>query len=264
MALLADIRAARAQGGLPLVAARVARLVYRRAVRPLVPVRGWARYNGVTVAVRTRWTDRFVPEDWSRARDRPLYESALIDGLRRQVAPGDRVVVVGGGWGATAVVAAQQAGAGGHVTVFEGAGVSAERTRWAARRAGVTVDVRHALVATPDHVVAPERLSGPDGGAARVAEIPPCDVLEMDCEGAELGLLRALAGRAPDALPRVILVETHGAWGSATADVRAALGALGYTVLSQHPADATLRAYCAEHDIHVLEAVRPAALPLAP
>ena len=227
---------------------------YKRHVRPRLPVRRRAVWNGVEVDVGVRALDRWLPEAWGAARDEPAYESALADGLRRHVRPGDRVVVVGGGWGVTAVIAAQAAGPDGRVWVYEGATEGVERTRWAARNAGVSgrVEASHALVAADDYAVEASRVLGSGGGAARLAprDLPPCDVLELDCEGAETGVLSGLAQR-----PRVVLVETHGFWGSPTAEVRGLLGRLGYRVVSEAPAESRIAAFCVERDVFVLEAV---------
>jgi hypothetical protein len=52
--------------------------------------------------------------------DIPGYEETLINALRSQVRAGDRVIIVGGGEGITAVVAAKAVGEMGSVICFEG------------------------------------------------------------------------------------------------------------------------------------------------
>jgi hypothetical protein len=67
---------------------------------------------------------------------------------------------------------------------------------------------------------------GDDAGPIlAVGQLPECDVLEMDCEGAELGILRAMVIR-----PRAVLVETHGNVGGSSSEVAVSLGRLGYRV----------------------------------
>lgn len=247
MRLLPSLRRAYAAGGLAEVGRWIGVRAYRRA-RSFTPYVRHARYGGVAVDVRTRLADHAVPRAWARERcDRPLYESTLVAGLRAHVRPGDCVVVVGAGHGVTTVVAAQMAGPSGTVEVFEASDDMAARTRVAVALNGVAgrVHLNYAVVSeeiavwgdTRAPVVAPQ-------------DLPSCDVLELDCEGAELEILRRMTIR-----PRVILVETHGMFDASTAGTSALLTELGYDVVSDEIADATVSAYCEEYDIRVLTAV---------
>ena len=83
------------------------------------------------------------------------------------------------------------------------------------------------------------------------AEIPDCDVLEMDCEGAETSILSEMSIR-----PRVILVETHGCLGAPTSDVRDLLITIGYEVEDLGFAEPSRMAECVSGDIRVLAARR--------
>jgi hypothetical protein len=192
--------------------------------------------------------DLVVPRSWrGHHEDKPGYESALVAGLRAHVLHGDRVLVVGGGHGVTSVVAARQAGPGGTVTVYE---ASDDMRAKAARTFALNgLQGRIRLV----HGIVGENLGvwGETTAApVRPAALPACDVLVMDCEGAERTILPALPFR-----PRVVLVETHGLFGSPTPLVRALLEAQGYAVAADEVAEADLAAYCLEHDIRVLTAL---------
>lgn len=66
-----------------------------------------------------------------------------------------------------------------------------------------------------------------DAGAADVIspmELPPCDVLEMDCEGAETAILSEL-----EIQPRTIIVEAH--WN--INEIKSNLAELGYSIVSE-------------------------------
>jgi hypothetical protein len=205
---------------------------YNRLVRPHLPYKIGV-FNGVP-ARRVRLLDR--------TDEFPEYEAALIDAVRATVEPDDSVVVIGGGYGVSSVVAARHAGRDGSVVAFE---PTQERFPYieetaALNRVADRIDARRALVG-PD-----VKLDGDGGGADRVepTELPDCDVLELDCEGAEADVLRELSIR-----PRTIVVETHGCFGTPSAETREVLDSLGYEVVDERPDEP-------ERDIHVLVAER--------
>lgn len=216
--------------------------------RRLLPRSGWATYNGVTVPISSKPLDGLFPlaASWEQAADRDGYESALVDGLRKHVSPGDSVVIVGAGLGVTATVAAQQ---GATVTAYEASSTRVEQARETARMNNVAdrVDVQHAAVGPAENV------NGSPEGAAHIppGDLPACDILELDCEGAEKAILPALTEK-----PRRILVETHGCFGSPTAACRDRLTEMGYEIDSEQLAECELEAMCRERDVRVLNAVR--------
>lgn len=191
----------------------IAKTLYERTVREALPEK-LGVLNGVAVREPRLLDATDVQQD---------YEEALVTGLRTHVTPEDDVVVVGGGRGVSAVVAARH---GNSVVAYEGTAERVRMCRETARlnRVSETVDVEHALVGPEIHVV------GERGEPAAVSpsELPACDVLEMDCEGAELAILRNLEIR-----PRVIIVETHAHLDSPERAVRAELDRLGYEVVDR-------------------------------
>ncbi len=225
--------------------------------RGLTPVVGQTRFNGIPTGDQTRLLDLVVKRWWTdQVRSNPTYESALVAGLRAHVGVGERVVVVGGGHGVTAAVAAVAAGPGGHVDAFEAGDEMLPKIRRTLAATGVdtTVTLHHAVVGAAHGVYG-------DTTAAVVAagSLPACDVLVMDCEGAEREILTDLA-RA-EARPRVLLVETHGIFGAPTADVRRLVEALGYTVTRDEIAESGLAEVCLRNDVRVLTALRTAPRP---
>jgi hypothetical protein len=95
--------------------------------------------------------------------------------------------------------------------------------------------------------VGPEvKVRGTPDGSANIApdELPDCDVLEMDCDGAEIEILEKMQIR-----PDLIIVETHGIYDTPESDVRDALGDIGYEVV-----DTTVESE--KHGISILTAER--------
>lgn len=230
---------------------RAVAFAYRRAIRPLLPLAEPVRYAGVPTALTRTWGDASIPATWypPHLQDVPDYEAGLVRGLNEHVKPGDRVVVVGGGIGVTAAIAALEVGPSGHVDCFEGASEGVEKVRETARRNGVAdrLDVHHAVVARSISVYGTE----PEHAVVEPRDLPDCDVLELDCEGAEVDIIQGITLR-----PRVLLVETHGIYGAPTERVTAMMEAIGYTVTGYGIAEPRLRALCEQHDIRVVVGVR--------
>lgn len=187
---------------------------YEQTIRPHLPA-ATIEASGVTVK-RGKILDLTLP-------DTIEYEAALLEALTAAVEPTDHVVIIGGGWGVSSVMAAEQACS---VTVFEGGTEQVEQIRETHRLNDVdNVTVRHAVVGSPVDVW------GSDEDAKRLsgAELPSCDVLSLDCEGSEIDILNAL--ETP--LPREIVVESHGWLGTPTAAVRRALEELEYCIVNE-------------------------------
>lgn len=161
----------------------------------------------------------------------PAHESAVVSALRRRVRRGDSVVVVGGGWGTTTVVAARMTHFEGDVTAYEPSSKMLETLRRtvAVNRVDEVVTLEHAAVGSVS--ASSERIFGSaDGDAVAPEAIPECDVLDIDCEGAELEVLRGLRFR-----PRVVTVEAHPHLGGKPDEVEAELRRLGYAVVDEEP-----------------------------
>lgn len=154
----------------------------------------------------------------------PDYKQGTIDPLREYTRHDDRVVVIGGGLGVSAVVAAHH---GESVVVYEGGVEWADRVRETAdlNRVDGTIQVREAIVGDEFDVY------GDDHTESRVApsELPSCEVLEMDCEGAEQPILERL-----EIEPRIVIVETHPAFGVEPGEIREQLEVRGYDIVNRY------------------------------
>lgn len=195
--------------------ARPLRWVYDRTIRWVLPENQFIWNNGVPIQQATVL---------DRTRNRPDYKAGSIGALREHVRPTDHVVVVGGGYGVSTIVAARRAAS---VTCYEAARgqVDAIRDRVERRRLDDIVTVKHRYVQT----VADwdDSVWGPDeswGSCLPALALPDCDVLELDCEGAEVSILRELVFR-----PRVVIVEPHPMFEVEESDVIVALKNIGYT-----------------------------------
>lgn len=207
-----------------------------------LPLLGSPNYNGVNV--------RRAHLPWESS-DKPYYESALVNGIENCVHPGDTVVIVGGGYGVTAVRAAKKVGKEGKVVVFEGSKTQVRKTRETAQlnRIDETIEVHHRIVGPAKSVYGDNNEEQVESVQAK--DLPECDVLELDCEGAEIEILSDLSEQ-----PRAILVETHGVYDAPADQVRALLEKNSYEIISQEIAEKNKEKVCMENGIHVLLAKR--------
>ncbi|SFR36323.1 Methyltransferase FkbM domain-containing protein [Halogeometricum rufum] len=160
------------------------------------------------------------------------YEAALLDAIRETVSIGDDVVIAGGEYGVSSVVAANQAGHSGTVTCFEAARDVAERAEETVTLNGVghRVNVRNRVVET-------EGLTrGEDvGRPIRLDRVDSPDVLVVDVDGAELDLVRALSSSRLS--PRAVVVEHHAVPGGSDYNpgrVVSAVEEAGYQIVAVH------------------------------
>jgi hypothetical protein len=184
--------------------------------------------------------------DFDESRDHaPDHEGVVVSALRRHVRRGDRVVVVGGGWGTTTVVAARMTHFEGTVRTYEPSERMREileRTISVNRVDGVVTVEAAAIGAVSD---SSERIFGAaDGAVLEPGGLPECDVLDLDCEGAELEILRELDWR-----PRLLTVEAHPHLGCPRAEIEAELDRLGYEIERRAPiaSDDDITNYVALH-----------------
>ena len=194
---------------------RALKIPYNNLVRPYLPSK-IAVCNGVAVrSCKILDIDDEFPE----------YEAALIAGIRKHARNGDFVVQIGGGYGPSAVVAAQSVKPEGKVVVYEGGREYVKKIRETLRLNRVTDFVKVELgIVGEAHDVWGETA---DVDVIEPAEIPDCDVLVLDCEGAEQEILPEF-----ECNPRALIVESHGNLDSPTEDVKQKVENRGYRIES--------------------------------
>ena len=217
-------------------------------MKRLIPIGSPIIYSGIRIAYKKNYLDRYFPSLKHQLTDKPRYEFALINALKRHVKADTKVLIVGGGAGITAIYAAQRA-PNGSVVCYEGNKISCANINRAAKYANVNnLNVINKIVQN-DIGVYGSRKSKLQIDAD---SLPDCDLLELDCEGAEIQILKNLTK-----LPRIIIVETHGFLGSTTQKVRQLLIERGYTVVDLGVAEPDEKQFCESNDIRVLEGILP-------
>lgn len=207
---------------------------YQRYIRPLLPSTGdYPIYNTVQIGADKHVQhvfDDIVPVDTPSTSNRPQYEEPLVDAIQECVSKNDNVVIIGGGYGVTTVVAARNTEAS--VTAYEAIDyrTSVIRKTAAINNVADQCTVVNAIIGpaiNPGGGLPSEGTTDP-ASQVDIKGIPSCEVLELDCEGAELEILDNLAIR-----PRHIIVETHRHRGAPEDEVRSRLSDLGYNVISR-------------------------------
>lgn len=186
------------EDGLYVFAKKSIKYIVRKShaqIRPLLPKNGFINRNSVKVD-NAKLGDNLLGQ-----RSRPNYEDGLISGHEKYTRQGDSVVIIGGGFGVTAVRTSKIVGDTGEVTVFEGGAENVEKIRRVAKLNSLDgISVRHVIIGQA------RKVDGDTTDAKIISptNLPECDVLELDCEGAEIDVLNEL-----DFLPRVVIVELH-------------------------------------------------------
>jgi hypothetical protein len=238
MRLLNKVRKTVKNEGIIVLSIRAIRLAYRK-IKPLLPER-YGEYQGYKVPSH-RMLETVIDV---KEKNRPNYESGLIDALEKNVQEGDEVVILGGGLGVTAAKASELTGSPSRIKLFEASKKQVQKIRKTLFLNNLEgVQVEHALVGKNIDVY------GSLDGAKKVRadEIPECDVLEMDIEGSEKEILENLQIR-----PRTIIVETHGNKGAPTSVVKEKLRNLGYRISNVRLAENLIE--LKEKDIRIVTA----------
>jgi len=192
--------------------------VYDRTVRPRLP-RKLAVLNGVTVR---------KPRLFDSHDTKHNYKEENIDAIHEHVRPGDDVTVVGGGFGVTPVHAAKQ---GGNVTVYEPSTEHVSLIREASRLNNVAdrIHITQAVIGPAIEIFGEDETAYETRPPSSLEE---CDVLELDCEGAELDILSDLTIQ-----PRTIIVEVHPHQDVDKQSVKRTLRSQGYQITSDRIAN---------------------------
>lgn len=153
------------------------------------------------------------------------HEKELLTGVRMVVDEGDNVVIVGGGLGVSTLVAAECVGSNGNVQTFE---ASEEIAGYLSKT--VSLNDFEEQINVSNAAVGPiKNLWGRPGNLSSInpEDIPICDVLVLDCEGAEKEIIEKF-----DHKPGAIVVEYHADLGVSENEARTALRQNGYNIIN--------------------------------
>jgi len=238
-------------GGIGAVFMEMIGFIFRNIIRPFLPtIDQDPRFGDVTVSKEValeyanseiRLLDTVLP--WTSPGNRWMYEHDLSQAIRETVSPGDTVVIIGGGIGVTAVVAAQEVAPNGSVIVYEGGEREVEWVNKTTAKNDVEdlVNVNHALVGPDINVYS----NSDDAQKLSATELPPYDVLVSDCEGAERQIIKELNPEF-----ETLLIETHGYHGSPTHEIESLLREKEYEVN-------IVGLESIERDVRILKAIVP-------
>jgi|GEM_PF-1776495 len=246
MSLFRRARITLSEKGILYIISNIIPYIYNNKIAPLLPRRS-AVLNGVDTK-SARMFDSMVP--WrNMSPHRPYFESGLISAIENHAQENDEIIIVGGGWGVTAVKAAEIAGEKGNVIVYEGSKKKVEDVRETLKLNGVEnkVDVRHAIVGPHISLMG----GGEEGENIQPSELPECDVLELDCEGSEIEILNNLHHH-----PRAIFVESHGMNGASSDEIKNILRDMSYSIEMEEVADKGIQDLCRRKDITSIAALR--------
>lgn len=174
---------------------------YKRRGKPIT-------HDGVVADLDRKPLDRFADERYETDANIELGLRLAHCALTQR---GDDVVIIGGGNGISAVTAAYHTGYQGSVTIYDALtgentwrfGVSHIRKGLELNGVDHISEVRHGIVGTDRHIVDKyQQYIDYHIPLIHPSDLPECDVLEFDCNGMELDILRDL-----DIRPRAMIVE---------------------------------------------------------
>ncbi len=182
---------------------------YQKIIESVIP--SWAKktkiieLNGVNVPIDVSLFYNILPyyRPSHPIEDQLDYEYTEVEAIRKYSKNCNDVVIIGGGLGVTAVVAAKETG--GNVTVYEQSKYIYDILKKTIKinECGDQITVINRAVAE----TAGSNLthnSPSNNKYISPTELPDADMYELDCEGAETKILSQMTTR-----PRIILVETH-------------------------------------------------------
>lgn len=200
----------------------VARSAYNTLVRPRTR-RKIRIHNGVAVK-----NIHLFDYDEIESEHKQEFLNPLADAIKS----GDTVVQIGGGFGVSTVVAAEEAGPDGTAITYEASENNLKTTRETIQinakswRETADVDLRHGLVG--DDIAVAGELG--DVETIPVSDLPSSDILALDCEGAESSILPKLTTQ-----PQTLIVETHGWLGADTGSIEEIIVGKGYEIKKRIP-----------------------------
>lgn len=190
---------------------RLTQKIYNATIRDSLP-RKIGYYNGVAVR---------APRLLDFTDYLPNYKSEQMECIHAAVESQDVVLNIGGGYGVSTIVAARRVGPTGKVVTFEPTTDLIEplEDTITMNQVADRVKVRHAAVGPPEHT----KGSIEDADLLPPSSLPNCDVLILDCDGAEKEIIPRL-----EIQPRDMVIESHPRHGVDSEELLSVLKSMGY------------------------------------
>jgi len=165
---------------------------------PKISVKQIEKHNNISVLVEKK-----VPIFFNKIKDNLISEEGIVAAHKKLTGLGDRVTIVGGGMGVTAVTASKLVGETGRVVVYEGGDKSFENLTETIKLNNIEkiCNVYHTVIGKGIDVYGGDSINA---NCIYPMDLSDCDVLELDCEGAEIEIIQNIMIN-----PRVIIVEIH-------------------------------------------------------
>lgn len=226
--------------------------IYRHYIRKFTPTTGYVEYamalthGAIIIDSEQKVFDKYFPSFYSVNPKRELGLRLAHIALTRM---GDHVVIIGGGEGLSAITAAQQIGKDGSLTIYDGLedagnvfGTTKIKRNLELNMISSKWKILHGFVTTRKSDLVNKKtydfdkeIVSPKTPIIHPKELPECDVLETDCNGAELLILQNMKIR-----PRVLIIELEAPFyknffdnGEHPRDVLSLINNIGYTIVKQ-------------------------------
>lgn len=132
----------------------------------------------------------------------PKAKEANINAIVDNVKSNDNVTIIGGGYGLNALYIAEQVGKDGSMKIFEADSNKIELLKKTLDYHSISTEynIKHGIVGKGYRIMG----DGIEGSVIEPEQLQECDVLEMDCEGAELEIIKNMQIR-----PNLLIIEQH-------------------------------------------------------
>ena len=183
---------------------RAVQILYTHTIRPYTGLQSGKTNGSILIPDNAEVPENLLIKKYDKYITPSLkyYKSINSEMIHKYSTEGDSIVIVGGGHGVTSVAAAKSVGAEGCVDIFEGSRdrVKTIKDTLCLNDVVSKYTVHHEVVGTRSKVVG--SINGAD--TVHPKTLPKSDLIEIDCEGAELDILKNIVHE-----PKYIIAETH-------------------------------------------------------
>jgi len=204
------------------------RNLYGKFIRPyLAPDQPASWRNEITV-ISDDYDNHLLDPYFFYSNDYPNTDFVGFQALRNYVSNGDTVLIIGAGNGVSMTVAARNTCPEGRVVGYEAGRQHTDHARETIAANGYSdcCTVHHAVIGEVNEAWSPPE----SADVVSPSDLPDCEFVQMNCEGAELKILREF-----DIRPAAMHVQVHECFGAPVDAVEAELDRLGYSIVRREP-----------------------------